>query len=171
MNPDGSIEGNLRTNFAGVDLNRSWLNPDKSKSPESFYIKEKMKEIGVDLFLDIHGDEDIPYAFIAGAEGNPSYNEKLANRDTAFRKAFANATDDFCIENGYDADLPGEGDLNIAANQIGELFNCLSLTIEMPFTDNKFQPDRRYGWSPKRSIALGEAVLSPILNAVMSHKK
>jgi murein tripeptide amidase MpaA len=168
MNIDGSISGNLRTNAAGVDLNRSWLDPDIKTSPESFYIKEKMKETGVDLFLDIHGDEDIPYAFIAGAEGNPSYSEKLAMQDKAFRNIFANTTTDFCIENGYDANQPMEGNLKVAGNQIGELFNCLSLTIEMPFTDNKFQPDEQYGWSPQRSIDLGSAVLSPILHFVTS---
>lgn len=168
MNIDGSIAGNLRTNAAGVDLNRSWVCPTKETSPETYYIKKKMKETGVDLFLDIHGDEDIPFAFIAGSEGNPSYNNTLAIQDKIFRDEFAKVTADFCIENGYDPDLPMAADLSIACNQVSENFNCLSLTIEMPFTDNKFQPDTRYGWSPQRSIALGKAVLSPVLHYIMS---
>jgi len=162
MNPDGSITGNLRTNAAGVDLNRAWLEPDRSTAPEVHFVFEQMKKIGVDLFLDIHGDEDIPYAFIAGAEGNPSYTDKLAELDSEFRKVFAQATADFCIDNGYDADLPLQGDLSIACNQIGEYFDCLSLTIEMPFTDNKYQKDDVHGWSPERSMQLGENVLIPI---------
>lgn len=162
MNPDGSIAGNLRTNAAGVDLNRSWLSPDINRSPETYFIKNKMLEIGVDLFLDIHGDEEIPYAFIAGAEGNPSYTAKIAKQDKKFRVDFNKASDDFCIKDGYEKYLPNEGDLNIACNQVGELFNCLSLTIEMPFTDNMYKPDKILGWSSKRSFDLGKAVLFPI---------
>lgn len=30
-NPDGVIYGNFRCNLAGVDLNRSWSNPNKVK--------------------------------------------------------------------------------------------------------------------------------------------
>ncbi|MBA6340443.1 carboxypeptidase family protein [Colwellia sp. MB02u-10] len=164
MNPDGAIAGNLRTNGAGIDLNRSWLNPNKLTAPESHFVFEQMKSIGVDLFLDIHGDEDIPYAFIAGSEGNPSYTKELALLDTFFRAQFNKATPDFCVENGYKANLPGAGDLRIACNQVGEYFNCLSLTIEMPFTDNKYQPNKIEGWNAQRSMALGAAVLTPIRN-------
>ena len=57
MNPDGSALGNLRTNAAGANLNREWLSPSEERSPEVFYVREKMRETGVDLFLDIHGDE------------------------------------------------------------------------------------------------------------------
>jgi murein tripeptide amidase MpaA len=164
MNPDGSIAGNLRTNGAGIDLNRSWLNPDKLTSPESHFVFEKMKSIGVDLFLDIHGDEDIPYAFIAGSEGNPGYTNELSLLDAFFRTEFSKATADFCIENGYEANLPNEGDLRIACNQVGEYFNCLSFTIEVPFTDNKYQPNKIEGWNAQRSMALGASVLTPIKN-------
>ena len=34
MNPDGSIAGHLRTNAAGVDLNRAWAEPSPTCSPE-----------------------------------------------------------------------------------------------------------------------------------------
>ena len=33
MNPDGSVLGNLRTNAAGANLNREWLQP-LERSPE-----------------------------------------------------------------------------------------------------------------------------------------
>ena len=36
------------------------------------------------------------------------------------------------------------------------------LTIELPFLNNKYQPDAIYGWSPKRSIEVGQKVLQPI---------
>ena len=34
MNPDGSVLGNLRTNAAGANLNREWLEPTPERSPE-----------------------------------------------------------------------------------------------------------------------------------------
>ncbi|PZU14408.1 MAG: hypothetical protein DI591_12020, partial [Citromicrobium sp.] len=34
VNPDGSRRGHLRTNAAGINLNREWANPSAEKSPE-----------------------------------------------------------------------------------------------------------------------------------------
>ena len=55
-NIDGSIDGNLRVNAAGKNLNREWGNPDKDLCPEVYFVRNKMQEVGVDLFLDIHAD-------------------------------------------------------------------------------------------------------------------
>ena len=60
MNPDGSALGNLRTNAAGANLSREWLAPTLEKSPEVYYVREKMRASGVDLVRDSHGDEAIP---------------------------------------------------------------------------------------------------------------
>src|SRR4030095_13451623 len=68
MNPDGSVRGNLRTNAAGANLNREWMAPSLERSPEVFAVRNKMHETGCDLFLDVHGDESLPYVFVAGCE-------------------------------------------------------------------------------------------------------
>ncbi|RLM48957.1 hypothetical protein DVK06_17035, partial [Halorubrum sp. Atlit-28R] len=68
MNPDGAVRGNLRTNAAGANLNREWMSPSLETSPEVFSVKNKIHETGCDLFLDIHGDESLPYVFVAGSE-------------------------------------------------------------------------------------------------------
>lgn len=162
MNPDGSVAGNLRTNGSGIDLNRSWNTPCSEKTPESFYVLSLMKKTGVDLFLDIHGDEDTPFTFAAGCEGNPNFTKKLANLDKNFREYFHQATPEFSIENGYPLDEPNQGLLDIACNQVGYLFECLSLTIELPFLDNKYSPEPILGWSPERSIKMGTQLLTPI---------
>src|SRR5690554_4210705 len=60
MNPDGSYRGHLRTNAAGVNLNREWQSPSMEKSPEVFLVRQEMVQTGVDMHLDIHGDEAIP---------------------------------------------------------------------------------------------------------------
>ncbi|MGL6070987.1 M14 family metallopeptidase, partial [Craterilacuibacter sp.] len=86
MNPDGAIRGNLRTNAAGANLNREWATPSVDKSPEVLLVRNKMLETGVDLFLDIHGDEALPYVFAAGSEGVPSYDERIAKLEHLFKE-------------------------------------------------------------------------------------
>ena len=162
MNPDGSFLGNLRTNAAGANLNREWLEPSLERSPEVYYVREKMQETGVDLFLDIHGDESIPYVFLSGNEGIPSFNTRLAQLQQQFVQAFLAASPDFQNKYGYEKDEPGQADLSIATAYVGETFNCLAYTLEMPFKDNHQWPDDDYGWNGQRSLRLGEAILSPI---------
>lgn len=71
MNPDGAFHGNLRTNAAGQDLNRAWLEPSAERSPEVWFVQQEMKRHGVDLFLDIHGDEEIPPRIRRRLRGQP----------------------------------------------------------------------------------------------------
>ncbi|MCP2040135.1 murein tripeptide amidase MpaA [Neisseria sp. HSC-16F19] len=163
MNPDGSVLGNLRTNAAGANLNREWENPSLEYSPEVYYVREKMHETGVDLFLDIHGDEDIPFVFLAGTEGVPAYDARIADLEHRFKTAFAAASPDFQDEHGYAKDAPGQANLGLATNYVGNTFRCLAYTLEMPFTDNHNWPDDDFGWNGQRSLRLGEAALSPIL--------
>ncbi len=166
MNPDGSIRGHLRCNAIGVNLNREWQNPSMEKSPEVYLVRERMLQEGVDLFLDIHGDEAIPYNFVAGSEGIPSYDDRLAHLESMFKNALSTVTPEFQDEFGYDKDKPGQANLTVGSNWVGEQFKCLSYTIEMPFKDNNDFPDPLYGWSPERSIKFGHDTLSAV-NAVI----
>ncbi len=168
MNPDGSFLGNLRTNAAGANLNREWLEPTLERSPEVYYVREKMHQTGVDLFLDIHGDESIPYVFVAGTEGVPNYDERVALLEDVFKESFQAASPDFQDEMGYEKDLPNQANLSLATNYIGNQFNCLAFTLEMPFKDNLNLPDDDFGWNGQRSLRLGESVLSAIW-AVLPH--
>src|SRR5690606_34933736 len=56
MNPDGSRRGHLRTNAAGANLNREWLEPSMERSPEVYLVRERMRASGLDFALDVHGD-------------------------------------------------------------------------------------------------------------------
>jgi len=159
MNPDGSVRGHLRTNAAGVNLNREWESPSMEQSPEVFLVRNKMDEVGVDLFLDMHGDEALPYNFVAGCEGNPNYNERLAELENTFKQVLMQTTPEFQDTYGYPKDAPGTANLTIAATAIGHRFNCLSYTLEMPFKDNANLPDAVYGWSIPRSQQLGADIL------------
>jgi len=162
MNPDGSAHGNLRANAAGFNLNRAWQEPDARESPEVLCVRARMQETSVDLFLDVHGDERNPYCFLAGCEGNPGYSERLRFLENLFEQSLCAASSDFQDEYGYDRDEPGGGDLRTAGNWVGEQFDCLSYTLEMPFKDNANAPDEVSGWSPERSMHLGASTLESI---------
>ncbi|MBI9034291.1 MAG: hypothetical protein JEZ03_07460 [Bacteroidales bacterium] len=166
INPDGGMLGNLRTNANGRDLNREWGNPDPIQGPEVYHIMKEMEEKGVDLFLDIHGDEELPYVFISSIEGIPSYNEKLKNALDSFKKSWLIHSPDFQTEQGYGINAPGTANLNIASKAIGEKYKCLSMTIEMPFKDNKSNPDFIFGWSADRSKQLGSSVIDVIADVI-----
>lgn len=163
MNPDGSVRGHLRTNAVGTNLNREWANPSLEKSPEVFHVIKKMEETGVDLFYDVHGDEALPYVFLAGSQGTPSYNDRLTRLRDKFSDALKLASADFQSEFGYDIDAPGTANMTIATHWVAERFDCLANTLEMPFKDNDNLPFEDTGWSPERSIKLGEASLVAML--------
>ena len=80
MNPDGSFRGHLRTNAAGVNLNREWHAPTPEKSPEVLCVRNAMDETGVDFAMDVHGDEAIPANFLAGFEGIPRWTDALGEK-------------------------------------------------------------------------------------------
>ncbi|MBD7948774.1 M14 family metallopeptidase [Psychrobacter communis] len=166
MNPDGSVRGHLRTNAVGTNLNREWANPSIEKSPEVFHVINKMQETGVDLFYDVHGDEALPYVFLAGSQGTPSYNDRLAHLRDKFSEVLTLASADFQSEFGYDIDAPGTANMTIATHWVAERFDCLANTLEMPFKENANLPFEDTGWSPERSIKLGEASLIAMLAVV-----
>ena len=159
MNPDGSARGHLRTNAVGVNLNREWQSPSLEKSPEVFHVLNKMQEIGVDIFLDVHGDEALPYNFVAGSEGNPNYTAHIKMLEDTFKQCLMDTTPEFQDVYGYDKDKPGKANLTVATNAVGNKFNCMAYTLEMPFKDNADLPDASFGWSPTRCHQLGEDVL------------
>jgi murein tripeptide amidase MpaA len=160
MNPDGAFRGHLRTNAAGKDLNRAWQAASASETPEVFFVQQQMRQIGVDLFLDIHGDEEIPHVFTAGCEGNPGYSQRLAQLEEEFRRRLVGIGAEFQTAFGYARDQPGQANITLACNAVGLEFDCLSFTIEMPFKDHDDSPNAVTGWNGQRSMQLGKDVLS-----------
>ncbi|MDD3354466.1 M14-type cytosolic carboxypeptidase [Zoogloea sp.] len=168
MNPDGAIRGNLRTNAAGINLNREWLAPSQERSPEVLLVRDAMKETGVGLFLDIHGDEALPYVFFSTAEEVPGFSEEQRMRQARFVADFQAASPDFQTAQGY---LPGcfsDELLSLASKWVAHHFGCVSLTLEMPFKDNANLQDGIHGWNGERSKRLGAAMLNPVLGCLLS---
>ena len=170
MNPDGSVRGNLRTNAAGANLNREWLNPSMERSPEVFLVRQKMHEVGVDLCLDVHGDEGLPYVFVAGSESLPNFTAEQAAAQKRFSDDFMITSPDFQDVHGYGQTPYTEETLTMGSPHITHAFGCLSLTLELPFKDNANDPDPQVGWDGARSARLGAAVLQPVLNSIRAIK-
>lgn len=162
MNPDGSKRGNLRANAAGANLNREWLEPSIERSPEVYLVREKMEQTGMDFCLDVHGDEALPYNFIAGSEGIADWNEGRQALLDFYQQALINASPDFQNKIGYDIDKPGEALMTVGTNYLAQAFGCLVMTLEMPFKDTVETPDQDFGWSPARSQELGKACLNAL---------
>ena len=166
MNPDGSARGNLRTNAAGANLNREWLEPSMDKSPEVFLVRQKMLETGVDFCLDAHGDEALPHNFVIGAEDVPGFTPRQDALQQAFKAAWLAASPDFQVKNDYGSGHPTKANMTLATNWIGHHFKCLAFTLEMPFKDNNDLPDEAVGWNGERSRKLGASALIPLLAVV-----
>ena len=163
MNPDGSVRGNLRTNAAGANLNREWMSPSMETSPEVFLVRERIQTSGVHAFIDVHGDEGLPYVFVAGGEMLPNFTPEHAREQSEFIADFKRASPDFQDVHGYGAGKYREDALKLASKWIAHTFGCLSLTLEMPFKDNANLPDPQFGWNGERSRKLGAAILEPLL--------
>ncbi|MBL4766185.1 MAG: hypothetical protein JKY94_00425 [Rhodobacteraceae bacterium] len=163
MNPDGSKRGHLRTNACGANLNREWTVATMERSPEVLLVMKHMDKTGVDFCLDVHGDEALPYNFIAAADGVDKFDDVHAKRLVKFLQAYKDATPEFQTKHGYAVDAPGTADLTMCTNYVAQAHNCLAMTLEMPFKDNADLPDAHAGWSTKRCAKLGEDVLDAML--------
>lgn len=166
MNPDGSVRGNLRTNAAGANLNREWLEPSMERSPEVLLVRRKMEQTGVDLFLDAHGDEALPYNFVAGSEGIAGFSPRLQQLQDTFKASWIASSPDFQDRVNYGPARATQANPTVATNWVAQRFDCLAFTIEMPFKDNADWPDAVTGWSGERSRQLGAGVLLPVLGVV-----
>ena len=175
VNPDGSAHGYLRCNAGGQNLNREWCDsktlggevykaPTLERSPEVYYVLKKMDEVGVDCFADIHGDEALPFNFIAGCEGLPNWGPRMQGLQGAFLGAYCRANPDMQREVSYEPDEAGCGYLNVASNQVGRRFDCLAVTLEMPYKDCVTCPDPERGYTGRRCKQLGASVVDAFMN-------
>jgi murein tripeptide amidase MpaA len=162
-NPDGSWRGHLRTNFAGTNLNREWAEPSAEKSPEVLAIRNAMDASGVHWAMDVHGDEAIPAAFMAGFEGIPSWTDDQGDRYKAFVGRLAQRTPDFQTKLGYAIAGAGKANLTMSTNQLAERFG---MTLEMPYKDTVHGNDPDQGWSPERCMLLARECLATLAEMV-----
>jgi murein tripeptide amidase MpaA len=166
MLQDGSWRGYLRTNAAGNNLNRCWAQPTLAESPEVYFTQKKMRETGVDMCIDVHGDEAIPANFIAFSDGIPGWTDKMKTCKQQFSQFLEVANPDFQTVLGYPVTPPGESNLLKATDAIAQEFDCFAFTLEMPFKDCAAFPDPEYGWNPDRAKRFGASFVTAIRQIV-----
>jgi murein tripeptide amidase MpaA len=173
MNLDGSILGNHRTNSKGLDLNRQWHSPTENDCPEVYFVRKKILETGVDIFLDIHGDEKIPYSFIMSSGSACNANHRVDH----FKNIYAAANESFqteidysnylgCLSHCCSVNSCGKKSLSKATDYISQTFDCLSMVLEMPFTQNSKATQGELAPSITTCKGLGFSILEPVLDAL-----
>lgn len=167
-NPDGSRRGHLRTNAAGINLNREWSGPTAERSPEILGMLNAMTASGVDFAMDVHGDEAIPAVFMAGFEGIPSLKAEQLESYRRYVRILERRTPEFQTAIGYPPTPPGKANLGMATAQLAERFGCVAMTLEMPFKDNRYLPCPTQGWSPERSKLLARDCLAALAEWLQS---
>jgi murein tripeptide amidase MpaA len=118
----------------------------------------------------VHGDEGLPYVFVAGSESLPNFTPEQAAAQKRFSDDFKIASPDFQDVHGYGESPYSEETLTMGSPHITHAFGCLSLTLELPFKDNANDPDPQVGWDGARSARLGAAVLQPVLQSIRALK-
>ena len=163
INIDGAARGNLRGNAAGIDLNRQWHAPDPLTAPEVAAVLAAMDETGVDLCLDVHGDETIPHVFIDGCDADPVATPAQIAGVRTFNAALLKVSPAFQIAVGYPVTYGGDGAPGMCNRAVARRFGGIGLTLEMPFKDSLEAPDAIEGWSPMASSQMGRDCLDAIL--------
>ena len=137
--------------ISGLPVSGEWMAPSIETSPEVFLVRERLRQTGVDAFFDIHGDEALPYVFVAGGEMLPGFSDSQKRAQDDFIASFKCASPDFQDVHGYEASKYNADALKLASKWVGHTYGCLSLTLEMSYKDNAELPDAEAGWSGERS--------------------
>ncbi len=166
VNVDGAARGNLRGNAAGIDLNRQWHEPDPEKAPEVAVILAEMQRTGVDVMMDVHGDETIPHVFIDGCDSDPAASAAQIAGMAAFKAALLAKNPAFQTRIGYPPTYGGQGAPRMATRAISRRFGAVGMTLEMPFKDSLEASDPVEGWSQAASARMGADCLDAIAAVV-----
>ena len=178
MCPDGSVRGHLRTNAVGANLNREWATlpgreedyyeaPTLLRSPEVHAVLSRMDETGCDFFLDVHGDETIPYVFFSGSAKTPVWGDRIRHLHGYFVERYLRSNSDVQKEIGYPPPVSEQSALrgmNKATNQVSNRFDCLGLTLEIPYKDCATNPDPVRGFSLERCKRLGSNLVEVLVD-------
>jgi hypothetical protein len=152
MNPDGIAVGNHRTTPLGRDLNRMWA--EAEPPVEVAAVRAALARTGASFFVDVHGDERLPWVFGQPADG---LSEAATAEMGRLEAALLARTPDFQTQHRYPYDPRGRPSLAFASNWVHHTLGCSAVTLEMPFSDHLGRPDPR-GFFPARARRLGAHV-------------
>jgi murein tripeptide amidase MpaA len=110
----------------------------------------------------VQGDEELPHVFFAGAQGIPGWNDRHAELYRLFATAQLKACPAFQLLHGYGNEQIGEANMAICSDHIAAQFDCLAVTLEMPYKDSLELPEPSGGWSAGRCERLGASMLNAV---------
>ena len=134
--------GHLRTNAAGVNLNRAWAAPSMEESPEVFLVGAEMARTERRFLPRRPRRRGAALRLHRGARGHSvlhatRWREKQARFQAALK---VSANPDFQTAHGYPPTPAGKANLGICANYVAESYGCLAMTLEQPFKDRGQRP-------------------------------
>lgn len=169
MNPDGSQIGNHRTNALGQNLNRCWSAPNKESCPEVYAVQHEMKKRGVDFFIDIHGDESIPYNFMMSYSNNSAgkqFKQLLAEKDPRFQLKYDYGT--YKNSCGSSCGTSSCGGGQTATTFVAHNFDATSLLLEASFKPLENRPNNEV-WEQQSCIELGHSIAKSLSEFLPMH--
>jgi murein tripeptide amidase MpaA len=125
MNPDGRSRAICAPTRSAPTSTANGTRPRRSAVPRCCCVRDAMDATGVDFAIDVHGDEAIPYVFMAGFEGIPSWSDAQGALYTRYRETLARRSPDFQIAHGYPTAGPGKANLSMSTNQLA---NAMALS-------------------------------------------
>ena len=165
LNPDGVIVGNYRCSLAGRDLNRNYKSALRDAYPTIWstrqLIKKMRDEIGVVLYVDLHGHSRKQNVFMYGCEKLSVSSQRLKSRIFPFMlsknspSAFSYKSSKFKVQKSK------EGCGRICMWNMG-ISN--SYTMESTFCGSTLGQKRGFHFSTKDLELLGYHLLDTLLD-------
>jgi hypothetical protein len=160
VNPDGVINGAYRCGLAGVDLNRTWMDPSKKQHPTIYNIKamiKKLTETGdVVLAVDFHGHSRKKNNFMYGCPGRTRLKERV------FPKVLEKVSEIFSFKDCvFGLQKSKEGTARIVMFKEMGIVN--SYTLESSFCGSDFGKHADFHFSTEHYQEIGHNLCDAIL--------
>jgi murein tripeptide amidase MpaA len=133
MNPDGSRLGYHRCNRHGRNLNASWNCSSFDTTPAVQVVLDRMAGSGIDFCLDVHADEELPYALVANVDRIVPPPSEIASTCDAFQAELGAMDPAFRPGSGYVRPHTLAAPLSFCSPHIMHTFRVPSLTLELPY--------------------------------------
>jgi murein tripeptide amidase MpaA len=161
MNPSGSRLGLHRANEHGVNLNASWAAPPAHGAAAVQHVLARMGA-GVDFCLDVHGDEELPYAFAANVDRLHPAPPAIEAVRARFQRELAARDGDFRVDGGYTRPHTVAAPLGFCGPQIISRFQAPALTLELPYKTVPDADGSRREFGPAGCLRLGRACVAAL---------
>ena len=130
LNPDGVINGNYRSNLAGVDLNRRWSKPNRIWHPTIHSLKDMIGKLnstrGVLMYCDLHGHSRKKNVFLYACCPTSTHKTLLPNGITAPSKhdkgSYLKAREDSRLFSYIMSHVKGGGGSDVSLNFLDSAF-------------------------------------------------